>query len=45
MMFSFLWKMKSKMMVADAFVFFPPITLEINGGSYTISVPRDRYAE
>ena len=33
MMFSFLRKMKRKMMVAEAFVLFFPVTLEINGGS------------
>ena len=37
MMFSFLLEMKTKMMVSEAFVLFFPVTLEINGGSYTIA--------
>ena len=45
MMFIFLQKMKRKMMVAEAFVLFFPVTLEVNGGIYTIDVLRDRHAE
>ena len=33
MMFGLLRKMKRKMMVAESFVLFFPVTLEINGGS------------
>ena len=33
MMFGLLRKMKKKMMVAEAFFLFFPVTLEINGGS------------
>ena len=33
MMFGFLKKMKRKMMFVEAFVLFPPVTLELNGGS------------
>ena len=33
MMFGFLRKIKWKMMVAEAFVLFFPVILELNGGS------------
>ena len=33
MMFDLLRKMKREMMVAEAFVLFFPVTIEINGGS------------
>ena len=45
MMFSFLRKMKRKMMVVEEFVLFLLVTLEINGGSYTIAVLGDVYIE
>ena len=32
MMFGLMRKIKSKMMVAEAFVLFFPVTLELNGG-------------
>ena len=32
MVFSFLWKMKRKIMVAEAFVLFLSVTIGINGG-------------
>ena len=32
-------------MVVEAFVLFLPVTLEVNGGSYTIAVLGDRHAE
>ena len=45
MMFGLLRKMKRKMMVAEAFSLFFPVTTEINGGIHTIDVLRDRHAE
>ena len=45
MMFSLLRKMKSKIMVAEAFVLFFIVTLELNVGRYTITVLGDRHAE
>ena len=45
MMFGSLSKMKSKMMVVKAFVFFFPVTLELNGKSETIAVLVDRHVE
>ena len=45
MMFGLMRKKKSKIMVAEAFVLFFPVTPEINGGSLTIAVLVDRYAE
>ena len=32
-------------MVSEAFVLFFPVTLELNGGNYTVSVLVDRHAE
>ena len=45
MMFGFLRKMKSKIMVVETFVLFFTVTLELNGVSYTIAVLGDRNAE
>ena len=45
MMFGLLRNMKRKMMVSEAFVLFPPVKPELNGGSYTIAVLRDRHTE
>ena len=45
MIFGFLRKTKKKIVVAEAFVLFFPVTLELNGGSYTIAVLRDKHAE
>ena len=45
MMFGLLRKMKRKMIVDEAFVLFFIVTLELNGGSYTITVIGDRHAE
>ena len=36
---------EKEMMVAEAFFFFFLVTLELNGGSYTITVLGDRHAE
>ena len=44
MMFGLLRKIKRKMMVAEAFVLFFPVTSELDGGSYTIAVIVDRHA-
>ena len=45
MMCGLLRKTKRKIMVAEAFVLFSPVTPELNGGRYTIAVIRDRHAE
>ena len=45
MIFGLLRKTKRKMMVAEAFVLFFLVTLELNGGSYTIDVLGDRHVE
>ena len=44
-MYCLLRKMKSKMMVAETFVLFFPVTPELSDGSYTIAVIGDRHAE
>ena len=43
--FGLLRKMKSKMMVVEAFVLFLLVALELNGGIYTIAVIGDRHVE
>ena len=45
MMLGMLMKMKRKMMVAEEFVLFLPVSTELNGGSYTIAVLRDIHVE
>ena len=44
MRFGFLSKMKSKMIVVEAFGLFFPVAPKLNGGSYTISVLGDRHS-
>ena len=44
-MYCLLSNMKRKMMVAEAFVLFFPVTPELNSGGYTIAVLGDRHAE
>ena len=44
-MFGLTSKIKREMMVAELFVLFFPVTLELNGGSYTIAVIVDIHAE
>ena len=45
MMYCLMSKMKRKMMIAEAFVLFFPVSPELNGGSQTIAVFGDRHAE
>ena len=45
MVYCLLSNMKRKMMVAEAFVLFFPVTPELNGGSYAIAVLVDRHSE
>ena len=45
MMLGLLRKMKRKIMVAEGFVMFFLVTLELNVGPYTIAVTRNRHAE
>ena len=44
-MYCLLSKIKSKMMVAEAFVLFFPVTPELSDGSYTIAVIGCRHAK
>ena len=45
MMFGVLSNMKRKMMIAEAFVLFSPVTTELNDGSYTVAVLGDIHAK
>ena len=45
MMFALLRNTKSKIMIAEAFVLFFPVSPELNGGIYTIAMIGDRHVE